>query len=98
MSQTCRPPKFCYAEMVFPQPVSPGTPCATRLMAMSMEQSRHRASWLSPTEIPRRLPYSLLTVALLASIATLGIVSTPTLHRTTFERYKKARDDDSTTL
>jgi len=49
-------------------------------MAMSMEQSRHRASGLSQPEIPRRLPYSLLTVALLAGIATLDIVLTPTLH------------------
>ena len=47
---------------------------------MSMEQSRHRASWFSPPEIPRRLPYSLLTVALFAGIATLDIVLTPTLH------------------
>jgi hypothetical protein len=67
-------------------------------MAMSMEQSRNRASWLSPTEIPRRLPHSLITVALLASIATLDIVLRPTLHRTMFERYKKALHDDSPTL
>ena len=49
-------------------------------MSMSMEQSRHRASWFSLLGIPRLLPYSLLTVALLASIATLDIVLTPTLH------------------
>jgi len=49
-------------------------------MAMSMEQPRLRTSWLSPPEIPRRLPYSLLTVALLAGIATLDVVLTPTLH------------------
>ena len=98
LSQTCRPSKFCYAEIVHPQPDSPGTPCAIRLMAMSMEQSRHRASWLSPTEIPRRLPHSFLTVALLASIATLDIVLRPTIHRTMFARYKEARHDDSTTL
>jgi uncharacterized membrane protein len=67
-------------------------------MAMSMEQLRLRASRLSSTGIPRRLPYHLLTVALLASIATLDIVLTPTIHRTTFERYKEARHDDSTTL
>ena len=47
---------------------------------MSIEQSRHKASWFSLLEIPRRLPYSLLTVALLASIATLDIVLAPTLH------------------
>jgi PAS domain S-box-containing protein len=49
-------------------------------MAMSMEQPRHRGSWFSPPEIPRRLPYSVLTVALLAGIATLDFVLTPTLH------------------
>src|ERR1700675_3531454 len=49
-------------------------------MSMSMEQSRHRASWFSPHEIPRLLPYSVLTVALFAGIATLDIVLTPTLH------------------
>lgn len=47
---------------------------------MSMEQSRQSASWFSLLGSPRRLPYSLLTVALLASIATLDIVLTPTLH------------------
>jgi len=46
---------------------------------MSMEQSRLRASWFSPPETPQRLPYSLLTVALLVAIATLDIVLTPTL-------------------
>jgi hypothetical protein len=59
------------------------------LMSMSMEQSRLRASWFSLLEIPRRVPYTLLTIALLAGIATLNIVLTPTLHRTTFERYKE---------
>ena len=49
-------------------------------MSMSMEQSRHRGSWFSQTEIPRLLSYSVLTVALLAGIATLDIVLTPTLH------------------
>jgi hypothetical protein len=63
-----------------------------------MEQIRLRASRLSSPEIPRRLPYSFLTVALLANIATPDIVLRPTIHRTTFERYKKARHDDSTTL
>ena len=53
---------------------------ATQWMSMSMEQSRHRASWFSPAEIPRLLPYSVLTVALLAGIAALDIVLTPTLH------------------
>ena len=48
-------------------------------MSMSMEQSRLRASRFSPPENPQRLPYSLLTVALLAGIATLDIVFTPTL-------------------
>jgi PAS domain S-box-containing protein len=49
-------------------------------MSMSMEQPRLRTSWLSPPEISRRLPYGLLTGALLAGIATLDIVLTPTLH------------------
>src|SRR5215470_9562846 len=48
-------------------------------MPMSMEQSRLRASWFSPPETPQRLPYSLLTVALLVAIATLDIVLTPRL-------------------
>ena len=47
---------------------------------MSMEESRDRASWFSSPEIPRRVPYSVLTIALLAGIATLDIVLTPTLH------------------
>ncbi len=49
-------------------------------MVMSIEQPRHRGSWFSQPEIQRRLPYSVLTVALLAFIATLDIVLTPTLH------------------
>ena len=47
---------------------------------MSMEQSRDRASWFSPPENPRRVPYSLLTIALFAGIAALDIVLTPTVH------------------
>jgi PAS domain S-box-containing protein len=53
-------------------------------MSMSMEQSRHRTSWFRLLKIPRLLPYKLLTVALLASIATLDIVLTPTLHAGVF--------------
>ncbi|HSQ51506.1 MAG TPA: PAS domain S-box protein, partial [Nitrospiraceae bacterium] len=49
-----------------------------------MEQSRLRASWFSPPETSQRLPYSVLTVALLAGIATLDIVLMPTLHAGVF--------------
>ena len=49
-------------------------------MSMSIQQSRLRAPWFSPPEIVQRLPYSLLTVALLGGIAIFDIVLTPTLH------------------
>jgi PAS domain S-box-containing protein len=45
-----------------------------------MEQSPLKTSWFSPPETQRRLPYSLLTVALFAGIATVDIVLTPTVH------------------
>ena len=51
---------------------------------MSMEQSRRSTSWFSPPETPRWLPYSLLTVAFFAGIATIDILLTPTVRVGTF--------------
>lgn len=53
-------------------------------MPVNMEQSPLRASWFNLTETPQRLPYSAITVALLAGIATLDIALMPTLHAGVF--------------
>ena len=44
-----------------------------------MEQSRLSTSWFSSPDIPQRLLYGLLTLALFAGIATVDIVLTPTV-------------------
>jgi hypothetical protein len=58
-------------------------PFVVTLAAMLREQSHLKASLASlrtALKLPQLSPYSLLTLALLVSIATVDIVLTPTLH------------------
>jgi PAS domain S-box-containing protein len=55
-------------------------PFVVTLAAMLRKQSHIKASVRTALKLPQLSPYSLLTLALLVSIATVDIVLTPTLH------------------